>query len=103
MPLTTQSKFNYLYNISTILERKNISRTVYEVMLSLQMTEESLERVTNGLKLSNNGVVNITVNFNRNAFSLFVHLKHCHSYGVFSNNCESTYAYFFTISKIGFI
>ena len=22
MPLTTQSKFNYLYNISTILERK---------------------------------------------------------------------------------
>ena len=39
MPLTTQSKFNYLYNISTILERKNISRTVYEVVLSLQMTE----------------------------------------------------------------
>ena len=39
MPLTNQSKFNYLYNISTILERKNISRTVYEVVLSLQMTE----------------------------------------------------------------
>ena len=39
MPLATQSKFNYLYNISTILERKNISRTVYEVVLSLQMTE----------------------------------------------------------------
>ena len=39
MPLTTQSNFNYLYNISTILERKNISRTVYEVVLSLQMTE----------------------------------------------------------------
>ena len=39
MPLTTQSKFSYLYNISTTLERKNISRTVYEVVLSLQMTE----------------------------------------------------------------
>ena len=39
MPSNTQSKFNYLYNISTILERKNISRTVYEVVLSLEMTE----------------------------------------------------------------
>ena len=39
MPLTTQTKFNYLFNISTILEQKNISRTVYEVVLSPQMTE----------------------------------------------------------------
>ena len=39
MPLTTQSKFNYLYNISTGLEWKNISSTVYKVVLSLQMLE----------------------------------------------------------------
>ena len=39
MPLTTQSKFNYLYNISTILEWKNISVTAYKAVLSLQMLE----------------------------------------------------------------
>ena len=33
MPLTTQSKFNYLYNISTLLEWKNISSTVYKAVL----------------------------------------------------------------------
>ena len=56
--------------------------------------------MTNGLKLSNNaskeiinwlkGVVNITVNFNKNAFSLFVAnspFETLHSYGVFSDNC----------------
>ena len=49
MPLTTQSKFNYLYSIYTILEmeKKNISITVYRVVLSLQMLEYSLERLTN--------------------------------------------------------
>ena len=50
----TYSQSVNLYNISIILEWKDISRTVYEVVLSLQMTKQSLERVTNGLKLSNN-------------------------------------------------
>ena len=67
MPLTTKSKFNYLYNISTILEWKNISSTVYKVMLSLQMLEYSLERLTNpskGINYSLRSVANIIVNSN---------------------------------------
>ena len=67
MPLTTQSKFNYLYNISTSLEWKNISSTVYKVMLSLQMLEESLGRLNNpskGIINSLRSVANIIVNSN---------------------------------------
>ena len=67
MPLTTKSKFNYLYNISTILEWKNISSTVYKVMLSLQMLEYSLERLTNpskGIINSLRSVASIIVNSN---------------------------------------